>query len=74
VAATVPAGSRTITLQEPVQWRANEHILLVTTTWKGECFALQVGEGFLQLLHYLQVPHQQHSAAVEAGGKAAAQP
>lgn len=35
VAATVAAGSKTITLQEPVQWRPGNDILLVTTTWKG---------------------------------------
>jgi hypothetical protein len=35
IAATVLAGSTTITLQEAVQWQPGSQIVLVTTTWKG---------------------------------------
>lgn len=35
MAATVTAGSSSISLQEAVQWAAGDVILLVTTTWKG---------------------------------------
>ena len=35
ISATVPAGATSIPLQEAVQWKAGDTILLVTTTWKG---------------------------------------
>jgi hypothetical protein len=35
IAATVLAGSTSITLQEAVQWQPGSQIVLVTTTWKG---------------------------------------
>ncbi len=43
VAATVPASTadsptRTITLQEAVQWKAGDVIVLVSTVWKDEYF------------------------------------
>lgn len=49
VAATVLAGSSSITLQEAVQWKAGDAILLVTTTWKGESY--QVMPNRTSLVH-----------------------
>eukprot|EP00775_Hariotina_reticulata_P013903 gene13903-14021_t len=36
IAATVISGSQTIELQEPVQWKPGQDIVLLTTTWKDE--------------------------------------
>jgi hypothetical protein len=36
ISATVLAGSRTLPLQQPVQWRAGDRFFITTTAWKDE--------------------------------------